>query len=139
MNETNETVALTFELSHSPQKVWRALTEPDLLARWLMKTDLHPTVGHGFQFRMDPSEYWDGIVDCEIIEVEEPRFLSYAWRALGVDTVVSFTLEPTPTGTRLKFEQAGFKRDQGHALAGARAAWTQMAGEALPKVLAELA
>jgi uncharacterized protein YndB with AHSA1/START domain len=138
MNEKRETVALTFDLPHAPEKVWRALTEPNLLARWLMKTDLHPTVGRTFQFRMEPSEYWNGIVDCEIVAVQEARFLSYAWRALGVDTVVSWTLEPTSTGTHLKFEQTGFKSDQKQAFAGARAAWTKMAGDALPKVLTEL-
>ena len=138
MTEKRDLV-LTFELSHAPKKVWRALTEPDLLAKWLMKTDLHPTVGHGFQFRMEPTQYWDGIVDCEILEVEEPRFISYTWRALGVDTVVSFTLEATSTGTLMKLEQKGFDSEQKQAFGGARAGWNQMAGEALPKVLAELA
>lgn len=138
MNE-DSTVVLTFELSHAPGKVWRALTEPDLLARWLMKTDLQPTVGHGFQFRMEPTPHWNGIVDCEILEVEEPRFLSYAWRSLGIDTVVSWTLEATSTGTLLKLEQSGFKASERQAFAGARMGWSHMAGEALPAVLAELA
>lgn len=138
MTEDRDLV-LTFELSHAPEKVWRALTEPALLARWLMKTDLQPTVGHAFRFQMDPTEYWDGTVSCEIIEAEKPRLLSYAWRALGIDTVVRWTLEATPTGTLLTLEQTGFKPSEGQAFAGARMAWKQMAGEALPAVLAELA
>jgi uncharacterized protein YndB with AHSA1/START domain len=137
MNEKRD-LALTFELPYPPEKVWRALTEPDLLARWLMKTDLHPTVGQSFQFRREPTPGWNGIVDCEILEVQEPRFLSYTWRALGVDTVVSWTLEATSTGTLLMLEQTGFTRDQKQAFAGARVGWTHMAGEALPAVLAEL-
>jgi len=131
-------LVLTFELEHPPEKVWRALTEPALLARWLMKTDLVPTVGHRFQFRRDPLPHWDGLVDCQVLESEQPRLLSYTWRALGVDTVVRFTLEQTSTGTRLKLEQTGFREDQKQASGGARAGWTYMAGEALPAVLADL-
>jgi uncharacterized protein YndB with AHSA1/START domain len=114
------------------------LTEPELLARWLMKTDLFPKVGHNFQFRMDPTPYWDGVVNCEMLEVDEPRFISYAWRALGVDTVVCWTVEETATGTRLKLEQKGFDTANKQAIGGANMAWKQMAGAALPKVLAEL-
>lgn len=131
-------LSLTFELAHPPQKVWRALTEPELLARWLMKTDLKPQVGRVFQFRRDPLPHWDGVIDCEILEIEEPRFISYTWRALGLDTVVSFTLEETEAGTRLTLEQSGFERDQGQAFGGARAGWKQMAGEALPQVLVDI-
>ena len=131
-------VVLTFELPHAPKKVWRALTEPDLLARWLMKTDLQPTVGHEFRFTREPLPHWDGVVNCQILEVDEPRFISYTWRALGVDTVVSFTLEATSTGTRLRLGQTGFEASHKQAIGGARSGWKHMAGEALFKVLAEL-
>ncbi len=140
MTDKNEMdrVALTFDLPHAPEKVWRALTDPELLARWLMKTDLIPKVGHRFQFQSEPIPDWNGVVDCEILEVEELRFLSYAWHALGVETVVNWTLEETPTGTLLKLEQTGFKKDQQQSIKGAHWGWTRMAGEALPKVLAEI-
>ena len=132
------TLELSFELSHPPQKVWRALTEPELLERWLTKTDLSPEIGRAFRFQMDPSEYWDGIVSCEILESDAPHVLSYTWRALGVDTVVTWTLEATPAGTLLKLEQRGFKPEQTQAFGGARGGWRQMAGEALPALLADI-
>ena len=135
---TKRDLTLTFELSHPPAKVWRALTEPELLARWLMQTNLQTTIGHAFEFRRDPVGDWDGVVNCEVVEVEAPRTLSYTWRALGVDTVVRWTLEPTATGTLLKLEQTGFDADQRQAFAGARGGWNDMAGQALPGVLAEL-
>ncbi len=138
MNEKSS-VVLTFDLAHAPDKVWRALTEPDLLARWLMETDLEPVVGRRFKFRREPIPHWDGVVNCEILAAEKPRFISYTWRALGVDTVVSFTLEATATGTRLKLEQTGFDTTNKAAIGGARAGWKHMAGVALPSVLAELA
>lgn len=131
------TLILSFDLPHSPATVWRALTEPDLLARWLMKTDLLAQVGHVFQFQRPAMEHWDGIVNCEVLKVDEGRFISYTWRALGVDTVVSFTLDETVTGTRLKLEQSGFKTGQKQAFGGARGGWNHMAGHMLPLVLAE--
>lgn len=137
MSEKRELV-LTFELDHPPEKVWRALTEPQLLARWLMQTDLVPVVGQHFQFKRDPLPHWDGTVNCEILEIEELRTISYTWRALGLDTVVTWTLERTSTGTRLVLVQAGFEADQKQALGGARGGWKSMAGEALPRVLAEI-
>lgn len=129
---------LTFDLAHPPEKVWRALTEPELLARWLMKTDLAPTVGEAFQFRMGPTEGWDGVIDCEMREVDPPRALSYTWRSLGVDTVVRWTLERTADGTRLTLVQSGFAPDQKQAYGGAKGGWNHMAGDKLPGVLAEL-
>lgn len=136
--DERKTLVLTFELPHAPRKIWRALTEPELLARWLMKTDLHPAIGRVFQFRREPTPGWDGVVDCEILAVEECRFISYAWRSLGIDTVVSWTLEPTPAGTLLTLEQSGFKASERQAFGGARMGWSYMAGEQLPSVLVEL-
>jgi uncharacterized protein YndB with AHSA1/START domain len=138
MKSNSNTLTLQFDLTHPPRRVWRALTEPELLARWLMKTELPLAAGLEFQFKREPTEFWDGIVDCEVLEAQEPQFLSYTWRALGVDTVVSFTLEETKHGTRLILEQRGFRSDQKQAFGGARGGWTQMAGEALPRVLADL-
>lgn len=94
--------------THSPERVWRALTDPTALARWLMENDFEPRVGHRFQFTTDPAPGFDGVVDCEVLAVEPPRFLSYTWTGGPVDTVISFTLEPIPQGTRLEVKQSGF-------------------------------
>lgn len=95
---------------HPPERVWRALTDSEALAQWLMPNDFQPLVGHRFQFRTDPAPGFDGIVDCEVLEVREPSRLRYTWVGGPVDTVVTFQLEPTPTGhTRLHFEQSGFQ------------------------------
>lgn len=93
---------------HSPERVWRALTDPKALARWLMDNDFEPRVGHRFQFKSDPASGFDGIVDCEVLAVESPRFLSYTWIGGPIDTVISFTLEPVAQGTRLEVKQSGF-------------------------------
>jgi uncharacterized protein YndB with AHSA1/START domain len=58
-------------LPYPPQKVWRALTDPGLLASWLMPNDFEPRVGHRFTFRTDPvpAHGFDGIVRCEVLEL----------------------------------------------------------------------
>jgi uncharacterized protein YndB with AHSA1/START domain len=140
--EDTLSLSMEFDLPHAPAKVWRALTEPALLAKWLMTTDMQPVVGQAFTFKMEPTPPggWDGIVNCQVQEIELYKRLRYSWASLGVDTVVSWTLEPTPGGgTRLSLEQSGFKRSAGQAFGGAKAGWQWMAGQRLGQVLAEVA
>src|SRR3546814_725154 len=106
-------VTVEREIPHPPEKIWRALTTQHLIEEWLMKIDFGLDLGHRFQLRGD----W-GHVDCEILDVEPGRTLSYAWNtahddpAYALDSVVTFTLEPTPAGTLLRMEQVGFRPDQ---------------------------
>ena len=96
---------------HSPERVWRALTDPQALAMWLMPNDFQPRLGHRFQFRTKPRGTWRGIVDCEVLEIDPPRRLSYSW--LGDPkaraTTVTWTLTPMNGGTRLVLEHRGFR------------------------------
>jgi len=112
------TVVVEREFAHPPERVWRALTQPHLLAEWLMKSDFAATLGHRFDFRDD----W-GTVNCEVQTVEPNRRLSYSWAALGLESVVTWTLTPTTAGTLLKMEQEGFRPDQEQAYQGARFGW----------------
>lgn len=122
-------VSLEFELPHAPEKVWRAITDPELLSEWLLPVaGLRLEPGAAFAFRTDPHPGWDGSVDCRILEIEAPRRLSYAWvvGAMGLDTVVTFTLAPTTAGTRLTLVQSGFTPDQKRNFSGARYGWKMM-------------
>ena len=133
-----EAISFEFELRHPPEKVWRALTEPRLLAEWLLPViDFELQRGAAFSFRTQPVGGWDGIVNCRMLEVEAPRKLSYAWVAGGIDTVVTFTLAPTPTGTHMSLVQSGFKPDQKQNFGGARYGWRLMGGR-LDDVLARI-
>jgi uncharacterized protein YndB with AHSA1/START domain len=113
-------VVVEREISHPPEKVWRALTQPHLIEEWLMKNDFAPVVGHRFDLRAD----W-GTVGCEVLAIEPNRTLSYTWGAYGVETVVTWTLTPIRTGTHLRMEQSGFRPDQQQAYQGARHGWQQ--------------
>ena len=76
--------------------------------------------GAAFTFKTQPYPGWDGIVNCRILEIAAHRKLSYTWVVGDMDTVVTFTLTPTASGTRLSLVQSGFKPDQKQAFGGAR-------------------
>ncbi|OJH33657.1 SRPBCC family protein [Cystobacter ferrugineus] len=138
MNPTDKTdpsqtaaISFEFDLRHPPEKVWRALTIPELLNEWLLpivQLELEP--GAAFTFKAQPQPGWDGTVNCRFLEVETHKKLSYAW-VVGdfIDTVVTFTLTPTASGTRLFLEQSGFKPDQKQNFGGARYGWKMMGGK----------
>ena len=125
-------VVVEREFSHSPEKIWRALTQPALIEDWLMQSDFRAENAHQFCFKTE----W-GEIDCRVLEIEPNRTLAYSWEALGVETVVTWTLEPTETGTLLRMEQAGFREDQKQAFAGARAGWASFLDK-LPQTLLKL-
>lgn len=130
-------VVVERELPFPPEKVWRALTQPHLIEEWLMKNDFEPAVGHRFNFRGE----WGGVLDCEVLAVETHKTLAYTWNfahddaAYNLQSVVTFTLTATRTGTHLRMEQAGFRPDQKQAYAGAQHGWQQFFGK-LEQVLA---
>jgi uncharacterized protein YndB with AHSA1/START domain len=125
-----ESISFEFDLPHAPEKVWRALTEPELLAEWLLPViGLKLEPGAAFMLKTQPYPGWDGTVSCRILEVETHRKLSYAWTVPFLDTVVTFTLTPTASGTRLSLVQSGFKPDQKQNFGGARYGWNMMGGK----------
>jgi uncharacterized protein YndB with AHSA1/START domain len=130
-------------LPHAPAAVWKALTTAELITRWLMPNDFALEVGRRFQFRSAPMGDWNGIVDCEILEVEPMRRLAYRWQggsgAGTLDTIVTWTLTPVEAGTRLKMVHSGFR------LPGNRNAYDAMSPgwghvlQGIARVTAELA
>ena len=108
-------------LPYPPERLWRALTTSELIGRWLMPNDFEPVVGKRFTFTTRPIGDWDGVVHCEVLEIEPPRRLVYSWKggtdannakanyASRLDSVVTWTLQAEGNGTRLRMVHSGFR------------------------------
>ena len=141
-----EQIVVEYVFPQTPAKVWRALTEPELLAAWLMPNDIRPVVGHKFNFRSQPMGDWNGVVDCEILEVLPQSKLVYTWlggsttnQAYGhrLQTTVTWTLAPAPDGgTILRLVHSGFHPED-FALKAMGQGWNSM-GPRIEKIVAAL-
>ncbi len=145
MNDTSSAKArrairVDYDFPYPPEKVWRCLTESELIARWLMPNDFRPEVGHCFTFRTQPipAAGFDGIVHCEVLDVVAPRRLSYSWRGASIDTVVTWTLEGTRDGTRLHLVHDGFDPADTMSFDGLGQGWRKMKSGRILEVLAGL-
>ena len=127
----SEAISFEFDLHHAPEKVWRALSDPELLSQWLLPVvGLTFERGAAFTLQAPPKPGWDGTVNCRFLEIEANRKLSYTW-VVGdfIDTVVTFTLTPTLSGTHLLLVQSGFRPDQKQNFGGARYGWRLFGGK----------
>lgn len=109
-------------LPHPPAKVWQALTDPELHARWWAAGDVRPVVGHRFTLDMGP---W-GNQPCEVLTVEPERLLRYSFAEGSLDSTITWRLVPEGKGTRLLLEHAGFDLDTPmgrQALQGMQQGW----------------
>lgn len=124
-----QTIERKLEFSQSPAEVWRALTDPTLLAKWMYPNDFEPRVGRRFTFQVPPNPQadFDGTVRCEVLECIPQSRLVFTWSASNVSTRTSYRLEPDGAGTRVLFEQSGFEHEQ--AFKGAEYGWTLMHGK----------
>ncbi|MEO7111884.1 MAG: SRPBCC domain-containing protein [Polyangiaceae bacterium] len=131
------TLVIEKELPHPPEKIWRALTQGSLVKEWLLDNDFEPVVGRKFNFRSTPMPKWDGVIACEVLIVEANKKLSYTWNALGLESVVVFTLSATSSGTLVRMEQSGFRSEKDAAYQGASYGWQKFLG-GLERVVAGL-
>ncbi|MGW0966552.1 SRPBCC family protein [Streptomyces sp. NPDC002516] len=124
--------AITCErfLPHPPAAVWKALTDPDLHARWWAEGDIKAVVGH--RFTLDMGNF--GRQPCEVTEVDDERLLAYRFAEGSLDTTITWTLRPENAGTRLILVHAGFDLDSPMG----RQAYEGM-GDGWPHVLDNLA
>jgi len=111
---TETPLSFDCELPDPPEKVWRVLTEPELLAAWMLPNDMKPESGKRFAFAGP-----DAPIECEVLEAEPGKLLRYSWRERpgadaadrlpAIDSVVTFTLARTVSGgTHLRIVHDGF-------------------------------
>ena len=104
---------------HTPETIWKALTNGDLIGRWMPMQPIgfEPIEGKCFTYQTTPAGAWDGTIDCEVIEVTPNRRFAFAWKGghednvgygAPLDTVVTFTLSPVAGGTRIRLVHSGF-------------------------------
>lgn len=134
-------------LPYPPAKVWRALTEPELIARWLMPNDFKLEVGHKFTFRttLIPAAGFGGTGYSEVLEIVPEKMLRIAWRAApddksSLDSTVTFALEPEGLGTRLFLTHEGFDLDDPYQDAARRlmgSGWQRVGGR-IAQVIEEM-
>jgi uncharacterized protein YndB with AHSA1/START domain len=129
------TLSMDFQFTTSVERLWSALTDSSKLAKWManlhtgegMENNFKPIVGHQFQFRSKPTEFWNGIIEGEVLIVEEPNRLSYTW-ASGEKHTVTWTLQDLGGGkVNLHLEQTGISNTQ--ALNGAKYGWGNWCGK----------
>ncbi|GAA2666966.1 MULTISPECIES: SRPBCC family protein [Nonomuraea] len=131
-------------LAHPPAKVWRALTEPEHLNKWLMPGDFRPEVGHTFTFQGTPVEAaeFSGTVYCEVLEIEKERLIKLSWDdGSRLGWTVTWRLEPEGRGTRLFLDHEGFDPDDPRQQVSRKimgGGWRSMHMRAIEKVLAEM-
>jgi uncharacterized protein YndB with AHSA1/START domain len=134
---TRRAIVIERVLPHPPEKIWRVLTTSELISQWLMPNDFKPIVGHRFNFRTRPIGNWDGTVDCEVLVCEAPRLLRYSWTGGADDnaeygsrlnSVVTWTLTPVESGTRLHMEHDGFGPGNEFAFEAMSGGWGRIAG-----------
>jgi uncharacterized protein YndB with AHSA1/START domain len=136
-------IRIVRDYPHPPAKVWRALTEPALIALWAMRPEgFAPVVGTRFKFVAKPQRGWRGFVECEVLEVREPSVLRYSWVGNEGQTPlqVTYTLTPYAGGTRLTLEHAGFKGVGGFILSKLMMGpgWKKMLSAGIPAVLNDI-
>ena len=131
-----QSIVIERDMAAAPAAVWHALTTSDVIAEWLMENDFQPTLGQKFNFRAEPMYGWNGVTDCEVVELAENETLTYRWDASGdqaeggLKTTVRWTLAPSPKGTLLKLEHAGFRREDAGGFQAMGAGW--------PRIVAKL-
>jgi uncharacterized protein YndB with AHSA1/START domain len=107
--------------AHPRAKVWRALTEPALMEKWLMKPEgFAARVGTKFKLvAQTPQRGWRGFVECEVLAVEEQSLLRYSW--VGDERhpplTVTFYLTDEGACTKLVLDHTGFEGIGGFLLA----------------------
>lgn len=105
---------ITREYPHSVQKLWHALTDPELVPLWTSTgrsgrpEGFSAEVGNHFKLVGKPVPGWNGIVECEVLEVDPPFMLRHSWKGDERDpSVVTWRIEPTGSGSRLTYDHTG--------------------------------
>lgn len=125
VDEDAFTVSRSIDIAAPQTKVWQAVTDPAHISQWFGTTVLDG-VGPGATGTMSFPGY--ATIPLRVEAIDEPHSVTYRWNnddALGSapdrlddasSTVFTFTLEPTPLGTRLTVVESGFENTSSPAV-----------------------
>jgi uncharacterized protein YndB with AHSA1/START domain len=116
ISRSSDSIVFECDLAEPPEKVWRALTQPELLTQWLMPSD--DEIAERSADQSVPVNR-SAPIECEVLAAEPNRFLRYKWRETErgkagearetVDSIVTFELSVMPTGgTHLRLVHSDF-------------------------------
>ena len=119
MKTATQDIVVEEVFPHAPELVWRTLTTPELIGRWLhmTPTGFEAVKGRRFTYQTTPAGAWDGVIHCQVLEVVPNERLVYAWEGghesnvgygARLETVVTLTLSRIPNGARLRLVHSGF-------------------------------
>jgi uncharacterized protein YndB with AHSA1/START domain len=115
-------VGVRFErhLSHPRERVWRAVTEADELAKWFpARPEISGERRVGAQLTIVYPENVEPPDSGEIVELDEPRLFAFTWRSSEQEPqLLRFELEPDGEGTRLVFTHELPRPDSAKVAAG---------------------
>jgi uncharacterized protein YndB with AHSA1/START domain len=108
-------IDLNVEVEYPLETVWQALTNPELLSRWLMETDFKPKVGQAFKFKGKRNKFWRGWTDCKVTKIEPLKQLQFTWQNAEkqTPTLITYTLTKTDNGTNIHAVNDGFDNTYG--------------------------
>ncbi|MDB5455823.1 MAG: ATPase [Caulobacter sp.] len=115
----NHQIVVDEVFPHTLDVVWKTLTAPGMMGRWLKMepTGFKPTVGTRFTYQTTPAGQWDGVIHCQVLEATPNERLAYSWKGghegnvgygARLDTVVTFVLSAADNGARLRLVHSGF-------------------------------
>jgi uncharacterized protein YndB with AHSA1/START domain len=106
-------------------RVWRALIDPRMIERWLMRPDGYEAkVGARFILRETSRADCRGQVECEVLELSPPNRMVWSWRGAEDPTTTRLVidLEADEQGTRLKLRHTGESDER--TVRGTTVGWT---------------
>jgi uncharacterized protein YndB with AHSA1/START domain len=98
-------IRTTVDLRHPPERVWRALTDRELLPKWFGSVEPRPSSISRFELRPTDLPELDELITVELVELDPPHRIVMRWPEDGQPTQVVCELTPTAEGCRLTVTQ----------------------------------
>jgi uncharacterized protein YndB with AHSA1/START domain len=121
----SDRIVKAIDIAAPVSRVWRALTDHREFGQWFRVNLESPFVpGKTTRGRITFPGYEHVVMEVVVQKMEPERLFSYTWHPYAIDpktdyskeppTLVEFTLEKTPAGTRLTVTESGFDRIPAH-------------------------